>query len=322
MDQYIKYDTQFIILDSKFLKSRLSPYVTHSPNNPSKYDSEREFLMNHAIIYPAYEYVPLYEKYKESINWTKLFQQLRYDDKWALQLLINHSHGLDWTVVMEYLCCFGFDWGLELLIQRSTQPLTNEEHVEDIDKTMPLMLARPDLLNWDLMMQHPCKEYMSIFEKYPERIIWDRLSIKPFMRHFVRKNWKLINCNKIVFNDFHSYDDNYDWIVQILFIRAEELTDDTWSTLLRHSWLWYLLWPLFKEYPNRFKFPPVEHKNVDYLYAHFNLKEIVFTYDYEGIKKSKFDINNQIIGYFYRPSEIEKWLEDGNELEDFDPTIM
>lgn len=317
MDQYIKYDVQFITLDSRFIDPETYPsrFLTHSPNNPYICKSERDFVMEHAIKYPAREYLPLYEKYKEEINWTELFYSMSHDTDWAQQLFIKHSHGLNWNVIMEYLCCFHYNWTLELLIQRSTQPLTDDEHIEDFNKLFPLMIARPDLLNWNLMMLHPLEEFMPIFEKYPERIIWSQLRIKPFMRNLVRKYWTLINCNRIAFNEFNG-DANFDWIVQILFIRAEELTDETWHRLLDVDWSW----PLFREHRNKFIFSTsIDNKDIDYLYIHYNLKQIVFTYDYEGIKKIKNDLNNQIIARLYHPTKIQTWIENGNEVEDYDP---
>ncbi len=315
MDQYIKYDVQFVVLDSRFvnLEDYSSRFLTNSPNNPCIYKSEQEFVMKHAIKYPAREYLPLYEKYKEEINWTELFCSTRHDADWAQQLFIKYSHELDWIVVMEYFVCFQYDWALELLIQRSTQSLTDDDHIEGYSELFPLMMARPDLLNWNLMMLHPFKEFMPIFEKYPERIIWGQLRIKPFMRNLVRKHWKLINCNRIEFNEFRN-DTNYDWIIQILFIRADELTDETWHRLLDTHWSW----PLFREHPNRFVSPTLLNGDIDYDYMHYNLRQIVFTYDYEGIKKAKNDLHNQIIGYFYRPAKIQKWINNGNEAEDYD----
>ncbi len=45
----------------------------------------------------------------------------------------------------------------------------------------------------------------------------------------------------------------------------------------------------------------------------------IVTYDYATIRESRFELNNQIIGYFYRPTKIQKWIEAGNEVEDYEP---
>lgn len=239
------------------------------------------------------------------------------DDDWAQELFINYSTNLNWQLVVEYFHCFGYQWALELIIQHSTHMLTDYEHEEDyIEKSFPIMLARPDLLDWNLMMMRPLKEYFPIFEKYPERMIWNQLRILPYMRNFVRKHWKLINFNNIELFDIYS--NNRDWILQFLFIRASQLNDTTWNKLISADWAW----PLFREYPERFISNQINLANldIDTLYEKHGFKKIVFAYDYEQIKRVKIDLNNQVIGYFYHPLKIQKWIDAGHDIdvEDYD----
>ncbi len=45
----------------------------------------------------------------------------------------------------------------------------------------------------------------------------------------------------------------------------------------------------------------------------------LFHYSYEQIKKGRTDINREIMEYLLHPTKVQKWIEAGNEVEEYLP---
>ena len=162
-------------------------------------------------------------------------------------------------------------------------------------KLRPIFYDNFDKIYWDYLSFNP--NAISILENNTDKIYWKCLSENPNAIHILEKNLDKIHWDCLSENP------------NAISLLEKNLDKINWNSLSKN--------------PNAISLLEKNlEKNLDIInWDHIWANPSIFMYDYNLIKETNKNINEEIIKVFYHPSMIEFYLDDGNDLEDIDAEI-
>ena len=262
----------------------------------------------------------LYTFLDENIN------EIRWDcisfRKWMLPIIMKvPGNKFDWEYISMFLANEEYEWQLPFYIKN--QEFIVWEEVEFYQEwILPLLIANTDKIDWEMINMDSYRRWMlPLLLARPENYDWYAY-IENWMRPIFENNIDLIFWYNESFN--YLTDEVVEWIVPLIIKTADRVPDEAWQNLSANKWAA----PIFELYPDKvywrrtdFKSANiekiVEDNSINELYENPISRAILFNYDYDAIKSYNADIKRELIEYVFSPKKIQKWIENGNDIDKY-----
>ncbi len=184
-----------------------------------------------------------------------------------------------------------------------------------------------DKVDWDLMSMNRGAAY--ILENHTDKINWKFASINEGLIKILEQNldkvhWPGLTINKNAGHILAKNLDKIDWtrvrcndnIIRLIEANIDKMGEFYW---VQHICAMPLITPdTMKDEPEEFKGRlSCNRSAADLHYEPHDVNfdnEMIFTYDYNDIKKTMEPLTSMITGYFYRPDAVARWIEN-NDIE-------
>jgi hypothetical protein len=184
-----------------------------------------------------------------------------------------------------------------------------------------LLLKNKDLIDWHNFSANPHSKAVQLLEQNLDKVYWNKLSGNncPGAISLLKKNWNKIQWQDLSSNPsaiklLEAYPEKIDWNnfsknPNLLFYKGYiDLTKINLILLCQNP-------NLYKILEKFIGLGKLLLQSYDKYYIERNSS--LFTYDYAFIKVERKELNEAIIQKIYEPSRIAKWLEAGNEIDEY-----
>ncbi len=201
-----------------------------------------------------------------------------------------------------------------------------------------ILKANPHLIDWKSLSANTNPAAMAILKTNPNKIDWEVASANPAMIKLLQDNpdklyWRSLAENhnpiayqmyldhKIGMGDLKKLSSNPEAITLLQKHSTDVCLRGLSSNiagigLLEMYSIYAIDWKQLSGNPGALKLLQQNPEMIDPVYftrARFRI------YNFKAIRKLREPINREIIEYLYHPSRIQKWIEAGNDIEDYLP---
>lgn len=168
---------------------------------------------------------------------------------------------------------------------------------------------RPDFIRWTYFSKNP--NAIDMIEANLDKVDWKSLCKNPNAIHLLEANpdkidWRALSANPNAIHLLEANPAKIDWWALSANPNAIRLLE---AHLDKIKWVYLSMntnaTALFEEFPEKIK------------YGQLRFGPNLLTYNYKKIKSDRMPIMEEVVKYCFQPRMIQKWLEAGNDIEDY-----